>query len=224
MNKSSVCTHPLEKKERLHGPDILRGFAALGVVAFHIYYISGMPKTPEFGALFGRFDYLVRLFFAISAFSILYAYHDRLNSKDQIRAFYKARLFRIAPLFYFILGLVLIKNLFSGALPPKYDIVLSATFLFPFVPGKHGSLVGGGWSLGIEWMFYIFLPLLISAITSTRAAIITWAITCFIATFRYENFPPGTTSAPLHEYSILFFLSHLQYFIVGMICFYALKI
>ncbi|WP_082656900.1 acyltransferase family protein [Pseudomonas citronellolis] len=209
---------------RIHGPDILRGFAALGVVLFHVHYLSGINPSPIAGALFGRFDFLVRLFFSISAFSIFYAYFKRLETQGELRKFYKNRFFRIAPLFYVVLfTTIAINYIHNSTLPDLYEFILSITFLFPFVPGKHGSIVGGGWSLGVEWVFYIFLPLLLCLIRTWRSAIVVWTLTCTVSAFRYSYFNVDNMPSQLREYGILFFLSHLPFFIVGIACFWAIQ-
>ncbi|MEP9318842.1 acyltransferase [Pseudomonas sp. LABIM340] len=206
---------------RLHGPDVLRGFAALGVVFFHVLYLSGLPQTAITNFLFGRLDFLVRLFFSISAFSICYAYYNRIDSKVQLRSFYINRFFRIAPLFYFALALsIAISYILGRGLPSLYDFVLSLSFLFPFVPGKHGSLVGGGWSLGLEWLFYVFFPILICFCRGILTSLSVWVGLLFIALCRYTYFTQGGTPAPLYEYGILFFLSHAPFFLVGVLLYF----
>lgn len=205
---------------RLHGPDVLRGFAACGVVFFHVLYLSGIPINHLSMIVVGRFDFFVRLFFALSAFSIAYAYSNRLNSVDELKDFYFKRFRRIAPLFYFILLWGTAYSLYMHSqLPNFYDYLLSATFVFPFVPGKHGSLVGGGWSIGIEWMFYAFFPILFATIRGYRSAFIAWLLFTTIAILG-RNYFHSFLGGQLREYGLLFFLSHLQYFIIGIAAFH----
>ncbi len=67
-------------QNRIHGPDVLRGFAAIGAVFFHVLYLSGLLTNNIAQGMVGRFDFFVRLFFVISAFSMMYTYHDKLDS------------------------------------------------------------------------------------------------------------------------------------------------
>lgn len=205
---------------RIHGPDVLRGFAACGVVLFHVLYLSGIPTSNFSIAIVGRFDFFVRLFFALSAFSISYAYSNRLNSVDELKCFYFKRFFRIAPLFYCVLiwttGCMLYTHI---QLPSFFEYLLSATFLFPFVPGKHGSLVGGGWSIGVEWLFYAFFPMLFATINGYRSALIAWVVITTLAILS-RNYFQSFLNGQLLEYGLLFFLSHLQYFIIGIVAFH----
>ncbi len=207
-------------KSRIHGPDVLRGFAAVGVVFFHVLYVSGLPVDVIAKAVVGRFDFFVRLFFVISAFSITYAYYGRLNSINDIRWFYLKRFFRIAPLFYFVIALnAAVAVIGSNNLPGLYGYLLSFTFLFPFAPAKVNSIVGGGWSIGVEWMFYAFFPLILSFVRSWRLALFASIPFIFIAVLGHKHFGLYLDGS-LRVYGLLFFLSHIQYFLVGIAVFY----
>ncbi|MDR6929405.1 acyltransferase family protein [Pseudomonas sp. BE134] len=131
--------------ERIHGPDVLRGIAAIGVVFFHVLYLSGIPIHSVGMALVGRFDFFVRIFFVLSAFSMAHAYYSRLTGIEAMRNFYLKRFFRIAPLFYFVLLFGVLYTIVMGrSVPGGFDLLLTTSFLFPFVPGKHDGLIGGG--------------------------------------------------------------------------------
>jgi peptidoglycan/LPS O-acetylase OafA/YrhL len=60
-------------------------------------------------------------------------------------------------------------------------------------------------------------------VKSWRTAIFVWAVTCSISLFRYDYFGAEGVSASLKEYGILFFLSHLPFFMVGVACFFAMR-
>ncbi|MBA0257900.1 acyltransferase [Stenotrophomonas maltophilia] len=92
-----------QMQDRIHGPDVLRGLAALGVVMFHVLYLSGIPINETAAAITGRMDFFVRVFFVLSAFAIGHAYYSRMSSTEAIKVFYQKRFFRIAPLFYFMI-------------------------------------------------------------------------------------------------------------------------
>jgi peptidoglycan/LPS O-acetylase OafA/YrhL len=207
-------------EERIHGPDVLRGIAAIGVVFFHVLYLSGIPIHPTGAALVGRFDFFVRVFFVLSAFSIAYAYSSRLTGVDAVRNFYLKRFFRIAPLFYFVLLFNVLYTLAMGrSAPSEFDILLNMSFLFSFVPGKHDGLVGGGWSIGVEWIYYAFFPLMIALIRGWRSALGAWLLLCAIAVMGrpyFNQFMGGE----LRVFGLLYFLSHAQYFVIGLFVFH----
>ncbi|CAI1895967.1 Uncharacterized protein conserved in bacteria [Serratia fonticola] len=94
---------PSSKKARIAGPDILRGFAALSVIIVHLIASSNIDFGHFITQVGNEFTASVTLFFAISAFSIAYAYNDEFFNKSDFKSFYIKRFFRLAPLFYFTL-------------------------------------------------------------------------------------------------------------------------
>lgn len=140
---------------RVSGLDVLRGYAAFCVIIFHV---EVMVSTVPGGALRTVIESLgsaVPVFFALSAFSLLYGYSHRLFDERSMVRFYVRRVFRLMPLFYLMVALWAYASTYTA----RSQIVLDLSFLFPFVPGKHESTVGAGWSLGVEWMFYFAFPL-----------------------------------------------------------------
>ncbi len=114
-----------QMQDRIHGPDVLRGLAALGVVMFHVLYLSGIPINETAAAITGRMDFFVRVFFVLSAFAIGHAYYSRMSSTEAIKVFYQKRFFRIAPLFYFmILTGVAFRLAMDQPMPPLLDFML----------------------------------------------------------------------------------------------------
>lgn len=205
---------------RIHGPDVLRGIAAIGVVFFHVLYLSGLPIHPSGMAAVGRLDFFVRIFFVLSAFAIAHAYYNKLTDIESVRIFYLKRFFRIAPLFYFVLLFGVLYTLAMGrSAPGGFDLLLSSSFLFPFVPGKHDGLIGGGWSIGVEWIFYAFFPLMLALIRGWRSALGAWFLLCAIAVMGRPYFNQFV-GGELRVFGLLYFLSHAQYFVVGLFLFH----
>lgn len=206
--------------QRIHGPDVLRGLAAIGVVMFHVLYLSGVPIQKDAMALVGRFDFFVRIFFVLSAFAIAHAYCNRLTGIEAVRHFYIKRFFRIAPLFYFVLLFGVLYTVSMGrSAPQNFDLLLSTSFLYPFVPGKHDGLIGGGWSIGVEWVFYAFFPLMIALIRGWRSALVAWLLLCSIAVLGRTYFSQYV-GGELRVYGLLYFLSHAHYFVIGLFLFH----
>lgn len=202
---------------RIHGPDVVRGLAALGVVMFHVLYLSGIPVHTTAAAVAGRMDFFVRVFFVLSAFAIANAYCNRMGDVDSVRAFYLKRFFRIAPLFYFMaLVGVIFRLAMAQPMPGALDFLLSGTFLFTLVPGKQSGLVGGGWSIGIEWLFYFLFPMMLAMIRNIPTAVIAWLILCPIAVLGKIYFQQ-TFDGQLSEFGALYLLSHAHYFVLGFL-------
>jgi peptidoglycan/LPS O-acetylase OafA/YrhL len=202
-------------QERIHGPDILRGFAASGVILFHLHLLAGITITPAIAAICGKFGSFVPLFFAISAFSLAYSYNERMNCMEDIKFFYIKRFFRLAPLFYAVLIVeylatyIMYKHLFSG-----YELLLSLTYTFPFIPGKHESLVWGGWSLGVEWIFYIIFPVMVCFLNNKKTTFLAWFISLILSINIQKDM--AITQPELQSFYYMNIIKHLPYFVVGI--------
>lgn len=208
---------------RIHGPDVLRGLAALGVVVFHVLYLSGIPIDDAAAAVAGRMDFFVRVFFVLSAFAIGHAYYDRIDGTNALRAFYLKRFFRIAPLFYFMMLVgVAFRLAMHQPMPALLDFILSGSFLFTLIPGKQSGLVGGGWSIGIEWLFYFSFPMLLALIRTVKAAALAWLLLCTIAVISKE-YLKHSFGGELSDFGALNLLAHSQYFILGLLILHATR-
>ena len=93
---------------RLDFVDSLRGLAAIYVVVYHMVLLPEpnllVPHWAQ--ALAHHGGTAVRLFFVISAFSLCHTMKGHSGERGEIRNFYIRRLFRIAPLFYFMLRIL----------------------------------------------------------------------------------------------------------------------
>ncbi|MBM3594442.1 MAG: acyltransferase [Alphaproteobacteria bacterium] len=78
---------------RFEALDLLRGMAALMIVAFHAYWTSAEANPWSKGWL------AVDLFFALSGFALAHAYLDRLKAGLALRAFMILRLTGLYPLY-----------------------------------------------------------------------------------------------------------------------------
>jgi exopolysaccharide production protein ExoZ len=128
----------------------------LGVAIYHALYWSSQGEY----AMWGR--YFVYFFFVVSGASIYAGYADKIKSGYRLRAFYAARYARIGPLFWAVLVVQSAFLALSG-----YDHrelllkgVLNLSLLFGFAAPGATSLLAGGWSLGIEFVFYLLFPLI----------------------------------------------------------------
>lgn len=199
------------KKPRVDGPDILRGFAALTVIVVHLIAHSGSDYGPIISGIGSQFTASVTLFFTISAFSICYAYRDDFFSKEGFRQFYTKRFFRIAPLFYFalIVELLIIFRAFHTT-PPTFDILMSLSLLFNLVPNMQDGIVWAGWSLSIEWVFYLLYPVIFITCAGKLRAILALAVCIFISTSIAK-----ISASPSVIYMNI--LTHMVFFVSGIL-------
>ena len=146
--------------------DILRGFAALSVVVFHVIAHFNWIDFPTSGPLvwFRIGDIGVDLFFVISGFVIALSAFARLSRgrfMDFARSFSRARLARIVPLYYltcliFLVfvepGLVFVPDIWKQVL--SHGLFLHSWFLM-----HQGGINGPNWSVSVEMQFYALMLL-----------------------------------------------------------------
>ncbi len=204
--------------QRLHYLDSLRGLAALYVVLFHAYQVP-IPKPTiaspllEHAVKFGGTG--VYLFFVISGFSLSLTLgrHDRSGAPTLSYAV--SRMFRIAPMFYFMLLITLTYHfLHSGKVHPTSVILQNVTFLFNLFPKQvQLGVTSASWTVGVEMLFYLaFLPLV-------RSPIRTQALTCLASVVAFALL---CRYAPI-EYARYSFIGFFPMFIFGMWSFEVLR-
>lgn len=159
----------------------LRFLAATTVVIFHIELYKkfyGLPNLYHLGffQIIGKLS--VVLFFVLSGFIItsLLLREKEIHHKINFKNFYLRRIFRIWPLYFFILilGFFVIphfpgwSDVPSPAFRPIHENFWEKLLLYIFILPNlaiayYGEITGASqsWSLGTEEQFYIFWPLLI---------------------------------------------------------------
>lgn len=182
--------------------DFLRGIAVFLVIIIHtanygkfgeIAYSSGFRQLTNLG------QYGVQLFFIISAFTLILSYKARDKKEiKHVRNFFIRRYFRIAPIYY--LGIVYF--LWQNRLGPRwwtgfekpieFGNILSNIFFANWIdPYWLNSLVPGGWSISVEFSFYLIVPLLMLFIKNFKGAltftIITYLIGGMVTHYYIEN-------------------------------------
>ena len=208
---------PSSKKARIDGPDILRGFAALSVIIVHLIASSNIDFGHFITQVGNKFTASVTLFFAISAFSIAYAYNDEFFNKSDFKSFYIKRFFRLAPLFYFAMFIegVMIYHAFNH-LPSFFEVLMSGTFLFNLVPKMQDGIVWAGWSLSIEWVFYLLYPVVFIFSNNKKIIVALWGVCVFISSSIAK-----VQAEPIEIYMNI--LNHMVFFISGIFVYLYLK-
>ena len=145
------------------GLDGLRAIAFLMIFGFHTDYLP-----------FGWMG--VQLFFVVSGFlitGILLRMKEKLPAKEYFLKFYGRRFFRIFPLYYFYLLLVVIVAVWFISISYKtkamhavlnqiwYAVLYIYNFYSAHQSFQSSPFLDHLWSLSVEEQFYIFWPLLI---------------------------------------------------------------
>lgn len=159
--------------------DAARGLLALGVMLYHLLSYLRVADVPQLGT------YGVYAFFAISGFSLYIAYRDRLGSAEAIRAYFVRRYFRIAPLFY----TALLFHLWLVSVPSIgwYGLILNVTFFFGAMNPAEVSIITGGWSIGVEMVFYVIFPVLIALAGGRIERLAAIVLLSLMAQFMFVN-------------------------------------
>lgn len=145
--------------------DSLRGLAILGVMGFHSVFSLAAPAG-RFTGVLGHGWLGVQLFFVASALTLCMSANARAAQEDAPwRNFFVRRFFRIAPLYYF--GIVLYgiydytECVFHLPRSEQASGWLANLFLVHgWIPRWFNNIVPGGWSIGVEFSFYMLFPLL----------------------------------------------------------------
>lgn len=154
-----------KQSSRVEALDSARGWAILGVVAIHVSQVAPLPSG-ILHSLATNGDMGVELFYVLSAFSLIMMMHARtIAGLQSSMAYFIRRLFRIAPMFWIVLLLSTV--LFFGKQTfwsPEgigwTEVALTAVFAHGIRPDVVNAVIPGGWSVAIEVMFYLLLPVL----------------------------------------------------------------
>jgi peptidoglycan/LPS O-acetylase OafA/YrhL len=211
-------------RRRLDFLDCLRGLAAAYVVVYHMVLLPdphlGVPRWAEKFALSGGMG--VTLFFIVSAFSLYYTMPLRLRERSPTASFYLHRFFRIAPLFYFLVLLTLVRDHFVfGVQHGPLEVLQSLTFVFNLVPGGQEGFVWAGWTIGVEMVFYAVFPLIYFRVRNTGNAI-AFVFACLLAWIAVQLALEYAVMADATRQSILRWsaLRHFPVFATGIVLFH----
>ncbi len=152
-------------RSRLHALDLMRGLCALGVATYHFSTWSTAALPPAMQGVLAMFGtYGVSVFFILSGYSLTHAYDRFFESgltRAKVQAYFQRRLGRLGPLFAAAVTLSLAgKLLVSGRDLDGFVTLANLSLLFGFVSPAATPVVGG-WSIGVEVVFYVVFPLLL---------------------------------------------------------------
>lgn len=190
--------------ERLLGLDLLRGLCALSVALYHL------TSWRQLASLYSAGTFGVYIFFVISACSMAIAYENRLSNRESLLKYLAIRYARILPLFTLVLFASV--NVFED-----FRLTLiNMSLLFGFANPGATSLVIGGWSLGIEFIFYLLFPLLICLPKTLKASIIIFCFSLLVQFLSVSLTINQPTDLSKKWNSYIQFSSFIGFFIGGM--------
>jgi exopolysaccharide production protein ExoZ len=176
---------------RIDSLDYLRGLLAVAVMAYH--YATGSGLNLDSSHVLGRIGiYAVATFYILSGLSLGVVYRGNLNTIRDIAAYAIKRIFRIVPLFWFVVTASVAVGMLTSAhhgLAYKADgrsLLLNYTLLFGFVdPSAYLSV--GAWSIGNETVFYALFPLILIATGRNRMTLSCVACAAFLVALYFAE-------------------------------------
>ena len=205
FNSHPIFKFLIQRKNRLGSIDGLRGYLALSVFIHHFVLTWYWKNTGEWGrppeAYFqnlGKFG--IAIFFMITGFLFI---SKIISSKKPIDWYllYQSRVFRIFPLYLFVILLISIIILFQSRFQINVDLfTLFKSYFRWFI--FHGNVIndytetrriiaGVDWTLKYEWLFYALLPLMALTISKGKFVIILvclGVLILFLYPVRVEHF------------------------------------
>jgi len=150
-------------REKLLSVQALRGIAALLVVVFHLdaMFREGAPRSQDFGAFYARGFAGVDMFFVISGFIMVYVTRDIIPGLKAAGRFLYSRITRIYPLWW-VFALLMMTYFYTAYGAPAAPDKVTGNAVLPYivkslllVPQTHDPVLGVGWTLIHEMLFYI---------------------------------------------------------------------
>jgi peptidoglycan/LPS O-acetylase OafA/YrhL len=161
--------------------------------------------------------YAVEGFFLISGFCFFHLYAGQRFDRQELKRFHIKRFFRIAPLYYcaVLLGVVFALDQTVGPRVTPQRVVENVTLSFGLIHPNH-SMVIGGWSIGIEYVFYLVFPVL-AFIARSRLALyaLTLAALAWAIPYNFDVVQNAAEPRQFHAYVQL--PNHAGLFMLGAV-------
>lgn len=213
--------------EKYSWVNALRGYAILMLILIHssqAFVVSNFIKT-----ICNNGDLGVQLFFILSSFTLFNSYSKRklVEKKSVNRNFFIRRFFRIAP-YYYLAGFVyVLYRIFKNDEVSVTNLIANYSFTNGIYLPSINDIPPGGWSIGIEMIFYLIIPPLYRYINSLNKAILLLLITILVSILINHTFLSYTTYLMdiffnhYQKWTFYFWMpNQLPVFILGIILFY----
>lgn len=200
----------------------LRGIAALAIVLYHLVHIASIAVPTPFSFIATDFGKGVHLFFVLSAFSLMHSTAHTIQHPNWVSRYFIKRFWRIAPLYYCIMFALILWPLLKARVwaVDLQAVILNLTFTFAFVPWK--GIVWGGWSVGVEMLFYALFPVLLMCIRTHAGSLNLVALSIIVslaARPALQDHYEFTVSEYRYNWAYFSFAANLCFFALGMYAF-----
>ncbi|PAM94193.1 hypothetical protein B4N84_14060 [Flavobacterium sp. IR1] len=195
-----------------------RFIAAIIIVFFHYGKDLFVFDNSYLRFFIEQADVCVSYFFILSGFIMIVAYKGKLeiNALD----FLRSRLARIYPVYFLTIILIFIGLIFLNEFS-IYDLFLNVFMIQSWFPGKALTLNLPGWSISVEFFFYVLFPFLFNSIYRkinikmvTIFIVLFWILSQVVLHFMFSK--TSVSIFGLGNSDLLFFpLMHLNEFLLG---------
>jgi peptidoglycan/LPS O-acetylase OafA/YrhL len=219
--------------------DALRGLAILGVILVHTGGRFDLPAG-AFRDLVQESRFGVQLFYMVSAFT-LYLSLDSRREKG-FGAFFIRRFFRLAPMYWVAVFLYVIFARSAAAQNPAWagnfqhewrDVAANLLLLHGLLPSALNTVVFGGWSVGVEWLFYCLLPFIFLGVRNLGGALLAAGIAMGIAQLTHDpvadwlastgmEWGLARTTQQISTFMGFYLVRQLPCFLFGIVTYYLL--
>ncbi len=143
----------------------LTGVRAIAVYLVYLHHTNPFHAEtfgPFLNRLVKEFHIGVSIFFVLSGFLIALKYFDQSNQKNWFKKYMQNRIARVYPMYFLITTVSFLALLIQNKQGEHSLMVylMNISFLRGFFDDLKFTLVGQGWSLTVEELFYIAAPLL----------------------------------------------------------------
>lgn len=218
--KSEILQSAIVSQDRLlpglHG---LRGIAALAVMLFHLAHLANISVPEPFTFIRSDFGYGVFLFFVLSAFLLMHSTEHTMHRPTWAVEYFVKRFWRIAPLFYCVMAGMLLWPMIKSSswVLDLQALLLNLTFSFGLAPWKE--VVKGGWTVGVEMLFYCIFPILLLTVRTHRATLLLLLLSILV------SYGLRWVLHTHYEYTVTQYGRNWSYFSFGPnLCFFAIGI
>lgn len=229
---SSTSAPRFDQQHDSRSIDVLRGYAILMVIGMHVIgHVPNLAWPAKRVLLLGANG--VQLFFIASAVTLLMSWHRErmMPLAPRLGRFLTNRFFRIAPLYFLA---ILFYWLFENYQVADFSLErLVATLLFynawsPYlIPTVGGwKTVPGGWSISVEFMFYLAFPVFAFSVTTVRRAVLFVAVAYAVmvgAAIHGQHLYPEISSAAREHFLFFWPPNQLIVFAIGFLLYRAIK-
>lgn len=230
MSSTPKISSDFDQQDSLDTIDAVRGYAILLVMMAHTTpHVVELVWPAKRLLLLGVYG--VQLFFIASAVTLLMSWRRMRGSfRDRCKNFILRRIFRIAPLYFLAIPVywyvysVPIEDFSLFRLLGTLFFVNAWTpYLIPTVPGWMP--VPGGWSISVEFCFYLIFPLLALAVTTLRRSLLfllASVILMYTASALGAHLYPEILQEERENFLYFWPLNHVAIFALGFLLYHLL--